>query len=272
MVRFDAYTATTFAANHYDLGELFGDGLEAREGRGFHQFGRRVGFKDQSGAEVGSVQWGGAHGDRTMIEVKGERSPEVVERLRARFPHRVTRADSCADFDAPRAFERLYRDCVAIKRLNRLKGRKDGDWDDFPEEGRTFYVGSPQSVAMVRLYEKGLQPEYRHLGRVDWARLEVQVRPAKEAKETFSTLSALDVWGAAKWTRDLAAAALANHVDPHPAGTVWRLSERDRALQWMCRQYGGHLLSLRDDLGDWQSVGLTLSEILKEQTDVADAA
>ena len=176
MVRFDAYTATTFAAKHHELAGLFGDGLSAAEGRGFHQFASRVAFKDYTGSEVGAVQWGGpAHGERTMIEVKGERTPEVVERLRSRFPHRVTRMDSCADFDAPGAFQRLYRDCLAVKRMHRLKGRKDGDWDDFPEEGRTFYVGSPQSVAMVRLYEKGRQPEYRHLGRDDWARLEVQV-------------------------------------------------------------------------------------------------
>ena len=263
MVRFDGYTATTHAANPHQLVDLFGSGLTVREGRGFHQFGHRLSLRDEVG-EVGAVQWGGAHGDRTMLEVKGERSPEVVERLRSRFPHRVTRMDSCADFDAPKAFSRLYRECVAIKRLHRLKGRKDGDWEDFPEEGRTFYIGSPQSVSMVRLYEKGRQPEYRHLGRDNWVRIENQVRPAKDAKEAYATVSAADAWGASKWTRELAGRVLAEHVDPHPAGTTWRKSERDRAIEFMCRQYGAHLLSLKDDLGDWQSVGLTLSEIIAE--------
>ena len=261
MVRFDAYTATTRAANPYQLTELFGSEVTVKEGRGFHKYGHRASLRDDSG-EVGSVQWGGVHGDRAMIEVKGERSPEVVERLRSRFPHRVTRMDSCADFDAPGAFQRLYRDCVAVKRLHRLKGKKDGDWDDFPEEGRTFYVGSPQSVTMARLYEKGLQPEYRHLSRENWVRLEVQVRPAKDAKDSFSTLSASEAWGASKWTRELAARVLAVHVDPHPAGTTWRKSDRDRALEWMCRQYGSHLLSLKEDLGSWECVGLTLAEVI----------
>jgi hypothetical protein len=263
MIRFDGYTATTNAANHYQIAELFGSDLAVDQGRGFHQFGHRLRFKDDCG-EVGAVQWGGAHGDRVMLEVKGERSPEVVERLRSRFPHRVTRMDSCADFDAPRAFQRLYRECVAIKRMHRIKGRKEGDWDDFPEEGRTFYMGSPQSVAMTRLYEKGRQPEYRHLGRDNWVRLEVQVRPAKEAKEAFANVSPADAWGGAKWTRELAARVLSDHVDPHPAGSTWRKSERDRALAFMCRQYGAHLLSLKDDVGDWQSVGLTLAEIIQE--------
>jgi DNA relaxase NicK len=173
--------------------------------------------------------------------------------------------DTCADFDAPRAFQRLYRQCVAVKRAHRLKGEKRGDWEDHPEEGRTFYIGSPQSVAMVRLYEKGRQPEYRHLGRENWARLELQVRPARVAKESFAHVDAMQAWGATKWSSQLAGRVLADHVDPHPAGTTWRLSERDRALEWMCRQYGPHLLSLRADLGDWQSVGLTLSEIIKAQ-------
>lgn len=266
MVRFDAYTATTQAANPYQLAELFGPGLSTREGRGFHQFGHRIGFKDDSGAEVGSVQWGGAHGERTMLEVKGERTPAVVERLRGLFPHRVTRLDTCADFDAPRAFQRLYRECVAVKRGHRLKGEKRGDWEDHPEEGRTFYIGSPQSTAMARLYEKGKQPEYRHLGREHWARLELQVRPCKVAKETFSHVDAAQAWGATRWSAQLAGRVLQDHVDPHPAGTTWRQSERDRALEWMCRQYGPHLLSLREDLGDWQSVGLTLGEMLKVQS------
>lgn len=263
MVRFDAYSATTTGANPYQLADLFGPGLTTKEGRGFHQFGRRLGFVDDTGSEVGSVQWGGSHGERSMLEVKGERSPEVVERLRSLCAHRVTRMDSAADFDAPRAFQRLYRQCVAVKRNHRLKGRKDGDWDDFPELGRTFYVGSPQSVSMLRLYEKGKQPEYAHLERPDWVRAEMQVRPVKEARDTLSKATPLDVWGCSAWGRELAGAILAEHVDPHPAGTTWRPADRDRALQWMCRQYGAHLLSLKDDLGDWQSVGLTLAEMLK---------
>ena len=144
-------------------------------------------------------------------------------------------------------------------------GGKAGDWDDFPEKGRTLYMGSQSSPVRMRLYEKGLQPEYAHLNRPNWARIEVQVRPAKEAKETFASLSPLEVWGASRWTRDIAAKVLEQHIDPHPAGTTYRLTDRETALRWMCKQYGQHLASLAQDLGGWECVGLTLNEIMTAQ-------
>lgn len=270
MIRFDAYTATTEAIKSADAvgliaGAMGYTGFKVDMGKGYHHFSDRVSFTDDSGSQFASVLWGGSHGDRVMIEVKGEATPAVVERLRSDFPHRCTRVDSCADFDAPRAFERLYRQCRQVKRAHKIIGGKAGDWEDFPEKGRTLYLGSKSSVARARLYEKGKQQEYSHLNRPDWARLEVQVRPAKDAKAEFATLSPIEVWGAARWTRELAALALQNHVDPHPAGTTYRLSDRDTALAWMCRQYGAHMASLADDLGDWQSVGLTLREMIAEQ-------
>lgn len=270
MVKFDAYTATTTAAKRDDLGQVFFDVLglgnfKLKLGKGFHTFAERLSFNAVEGGEVGAIQWGGRQGDRVMLEVKGEHSPAVVEKLRERFAHRVTRVDACADFDAPGAFSRLYRACRAVKKAHGIVGGKFGDWEDFPEKGRTLYLGARSSVTRARLYEKGLQPEYQHLSKPNWVRLEVQVRPAGDAKFEYSKASPLDVWGASKWSRDIAAQVLQEHVEPHPAGTVYRLSERENALRWMCRQYGAHLLSLADDLGGWDCVGLTISEILSEQ-------
>jgi hypothetical protein len=224
-----------------------------------------VAIRDFSGDEVGSVQWGGRQGDRVMFEVKGERTPGAVEGLRAACEHRVTRVDSCADWDEPGAFEKLLGACVEVKRAHRLKGCKLGDWDDHPEDGRTLYIGAPTSTTRVRLYEKGKQAEYAHLGRLDWVRAEVQVRPAKEAKAVFAGLSAAQVWGASGWTRDLAGLVLNEHVDPHPAGTVYKLSERDNAMSWMCRQYGAHLVGLLQDLGSWDEVGAYLLGVMEKQ-------
>lgn len=275
MLRFDAYTATTEAAKHDDLAQLLVDvasggtltgltRLKVTQGRGFHRFAERLALAD-GGHEFGSVQWGGAHGERVMLEVKGEHTPKVVEALRSRFPHRCTRVDSCADFDAPRAFERLYRACRSVKRAHRLIGGKAGDWDDYPEKGRTLYLGSAASVTRMRLYEKGKQSEYVHLARPNWARMEVQVRPAKEAKATFAALDAQDVWGASRWTRDLAAMCLKEHVDPHPAGTVYRRTSMEEKLDWLCRQAGPMLLELAEDLGSWECVGLTLRDGIAER-------
>jgi hypothetical protein len=153
---------------------------------------------------------------------------------------------------------------MEVKAAYRLKGERRGDWEDFPEDGRTQYLGAPQSVTRVRLYEKGKQPEYRHLARSDWVRLEVQVRPLKEAKASFNSVGPEVVWGASKWTRELAAKVLQEHVDPHPAGSTYRLEDRERSLRWMCRQYGSHMASLAADLGGWDMLGLTLREMLNE--------
>jgi len=271
MVRFDAYSATTTQAKAADLVQVLADagGLGAmhklRQGKGFHTFGERIGITNANGVEWGSVQWGGKQGDRVMIEVKGEDTPKAVEALRSRFQHRCTRVDACADFDAPGAFERLLEACQHVKQVHRLKGEKQGDWEDFPELGRTLYLGARASVCRVRLYEKGKQPEYRHLERPDWARIEVQVRPAKEAKSEFARLSPSEVWGASAWTRELAAKVLQEHIDPHPAGTTYRLTQRDAALEWMCKQYGPHLVDLANELGGWDCLGLTLREILQQQ-------
>lgn len=270
MVRFDAYSATTKEANRDDLMSLLVDagGTEAmhrvREGKGFHTFGKRLSVADETGTEWASVQWGGRQGDWAMLEVKGERTPGAVEALRQRFWHRCTRVDACADFDAPGAFERLQRACVAVKRKHRLWGEKRGDWEDHPEKGRTYYLGATSSTTRSRLYEKGLQPELAHLNMPDLVRLEVQVRPAKDAKEAFNSLSPVEVWGASGWSRELAGKVLGEHVDPHPAGTVYKLTERESALRWMCKQYGAHLVGLAQDLGGWECVGLTLREMLEE--------
>lgn len=264
MVRFDAYTATTTAANPYQLAALFGEGITQQQGKGFHQFGHRLSLRDDSGSEVGSVQWGGNHGERTMIEVKGERSPGVVEQLRSAFPHRATRLDSCADFDAPGSFQSLLAMAMEVKHRHKLRGRREGDWEDFPELGRTQYIGTPKSVTMLRLYEKGKQAEYLHLAKPDWVRAEIQVRPAKEAKAEFSHLTALEAWGASTWSRELAGLILQEHVDPHAAGTTYRKSSLERKLTFLCKQYGPTLVELHSLLGSWECVGLTLSEKINE--------
>lgn len=263
MIRFDAYSATTLAANRYQLADLFGPDLTVKEGRGFHQFGHRAAFSDDSGTEVGAVLWGGAQGDRTMIEVKGERTPEVVERLRSAYPHRVTRVDSCADFDAPKAFQTLLRPVLAVKKQHRIWGERRGDWSQ-PDKGRTMTLGAKSSPTTFRLYEKGKQPEYLHLARPDWVRAEVQVRPQKEAKHDYASLPPSEVWGASRWSRDLAAQILKDHVDPHPAGSVYRRTDLEARIDWLCRQGGPTLVELAAQLGSWECVGLTLRDRIAE--------
>jgi hypothetical protein len=266
--RFDAYTATTRAAKAEQLITLaFHLGDRIREGRGHHGFEKRYSLVGQDGDEAASISIGGTHGDRAMLEVKGERTPDVVEKLRASFEHRCTRVDSCYDVEQDGAFEAMLIPTIEVKKQYRIKGGKAGDWDDFPEEGRTQYVGAGSSACKARLYEKGLQPEYRHLNRPNWVRLELQVRPEKQAKETYSTASPLEVWGASKWTRDLAGRILQAKLEPLPAGTTYKLSEQERKLRFMCKQYGAAIMQLADDLGSWDLVGPNLQMLIKAEID-----
>lgn len=262
MVRFDAYTATTNTLKAADVIPWFFEGHvdhTLHQGRGFHTFGERIAVKNHAGDEIGSVSFGGRQGDRIMVEVKGERTPELVERLRASGEHRCTRVDSCVDFERPGAFEALLDPVMRAKADFKLYGERRGDWE-FPELGRTQYLGANSSTVRLRLYEKGKQPEFRHLNRPDLARMEVQIRPAKDAKTEYSQLSALEVWGASKWTRQLAAEVLESYLDPVPPGTVRKDTELTQKVRWLCKQYGPTLMKLASDLGSWECVGLQLRD------------
>lgn len=266
LTRFDAYTATTRAAKADDLFQmLYRGGDKFRQGRGHHGFEHRVSFSGPDGSENSSVSWGGTHGELIMLEAKGDRTPFIVDRLRSKYEHRCTRVDSCYDVDEPGAFAKLLEPCLHVKKEYRLKGSKAGDWEDFPEDGRTLYVGANSSPVKLRLYEKGHQPEYRHLKRPDWVRIELQVRPTKDAKDAYSRADSLAIWGASAWTRELAGLVLAAELTPLPAGTTYRQTEEERAIQFLCKQYGNHLLSMRDKVGSWENVGLELGQIIRKQ-------
>jgi hypothetical protein len=93
----------------------------------------------------------------------------------------------------------------------------------------------------------------------------LQVRPTKDAKDVYSRADSLAVWGASAWTRELAGLVLAAELAPLPAGTVHRLSDQERALRFMCKQYGSHLIGLRNDLGGWDEVGQKLAEMIRRE-------
>lgn len=265
--KFDAYTATFRDVTSTDLIHVLAScatgNVEVEKGRGFHRFADRFTVFDACGS-FGFVSQGGANEGLYMLEVKGDRTPLVVDSLRSNFPeHSVTRVDSCVDFERSGIFEDLTERCLQVKRKHRVKGSKDGDWEDYPEDGRTLYVGSPRSSTRTRLYEKGKQPENRHFNRPDWVRLEVQVRPkTKDVKKVFSVLSPDEIWGASKWSRELAGLVFKQHVDSFMADRPYKKSDRDTAMYWLTRHYGKHLTSLCNDLGSWSLVGETLGALI----------
>jgi hypothetical protein len=266
--RFDAYSATCRGVKPLEAVNLltrsWDEGDQVQRGRGFHGFGDRWGLRGRDGAEWGAVSYGGTHGDLCMVEVKGERTPSVVADVRKVIPdHRCTRVDSCEDHDCPGAWDRFLEDVLAVKAGFRLRGEKRGDWD-YPEDGRTMYLGATRSAVRARIYEKGKQREYSYLGRPHWVRSEVQVRPEGAQRRAFAVADATEVWGASPFTRELAARILGSDVPALAAYEARRQNERDVALRYMCIQYGPHMKSLADDLGGGECLGLTLLEMIDE--------
>jgi DNA relaxase NicK len=265
MVNFDAYTASIAGADPKDvLGLVFGShkvGWDIKQSQLKGIWSDVVSFRDESGAEVASVLWGGQNQGWVKLEAKGHVTPELVSAVRKEYPqHNCTRVDSAYDIEREGAWNDILAEVLAVKAKYRLKGRRFGDWEDFPEDGRTQYLGAVQSAVQVRLYEKGRQPEYRETGHPDWVRLEIQVRPQKDAKVVYSTLDSMQVWGASAYTRELAARVMRSELDSFPAGTVHRSPSSERALNALCDQYGSILMALSDDVGGWELVGMNLRD------------
>lgn len=267
--RFDAYTATTTMAGvdcirsmllaHQAAGDEWGDAT------GYHGFERKEYFKGPDGSEWASMLYGGRQGQRVMVEVKGERSPEIVEHFREVSPeHRCTRVDSCVDLDnGAGTWEMVDGIMLKVKEQFGLYGEIRGDWSQ-PEKGRTRMLGAATSPNRARAYEKGKQAHLAHLNLPHLCRVEIQIRPRGTARERYSTVTADQAWAASPFTRELAALLLGAKLDPIPSGTVYRESERERALRWMAKQYGGHLIGLRQDLGDWECVGRQIEQYMAD--------
>ena len=267
MVRFDAYTATLKGPKPDDLMQILFDQVGLGAGfsktRGFHTFGDRMAIKDGSGHEFGAIQWGGSQGDRLMFEVKGEHSQKAAEALRARYEHRVTRVDACADFDAPGAFEALLGPSIEVRRSAESWGQGRG-LGRFPGEGPHPVHGQPKQPGAYEALRKGpaariRPPEPAQLGshRVKSGPRRRQRRPSPASRRWRS--------GAHPGGLGTSPRRCLNSTLTRTQRAPYRLTDRETALRWMCKQYGQHLASLAQDLGGWECVGLTLNEIMTAQ-------
>jgi hypothetical protein len=199
----------------------------------------------------------------------GQDTEPFVNAVRSTWPdhHHVTRMDAAQDFQAPGAFDLLKGECLGIADELRLKVQHAGDWHR-GEDGRTVYIGSKSSPVRVRCYEKGKQvlalggPAALEAS-PDWVRLEVQVRPQKQARIAAAKATPEEAWGYASFTQQLAHRALSLDV-PKIDGRTWRETDDERAFRFMCRQYGPMLRRLLADLGSWECVGLTIGHSLDE--------
>lgn len=209
--------------------------------------------------------WGG-HNIGLHVVSTGSVSHDVGEWMQDCFKglYGVSRADVRMDTTTDGVFDYLVKVAGDFAIDRKIKTNHQGDWLT-GKAGRTLYLGSKDSVVQVRIYEKGKKEG----GDPNWVRVEIQVRPSKAAKKMeaayFKTHS---FWQSSVWSFDLMnklfIADYAREVDV--LGTVWRASDRERALMALVSQYGNILEEMADSLpSGWSDIG----EYLKHFRDIA---
>jgi len=267
---FDWYQAGVVDSPDYILKHLQGafdlaDIEEAKPRNGYTRAARLA----RGSTTLCEAFWGGNTGDRVLVVGTGANASPVASLVRSEWPdHHLIRADVAEDYDEPEAFEILSSMLLNIADSHRLKVMHYGDWHR-GESGRTLYVGSRQSPVMARLYEKGLERRakgYSPNASRDWVRLEVEVKPKRnDARKLLATLEPDDYMSCSPWTRDIAQCLFNSSLEAITGlGTIKRMSDDDRALAALVKQYGGLLERLQAGEGSWENLGRMLGRLVSE--------
>ncbi|MGX1794200.1 hypothetical protein ACWIDW_14805, partial [Microbacterium sp. NPDC055312] len=228
-------------------------GGELEDARGLNGYERSKLIK-RDGETLARVLYGGSNGSPHVIAT-GAASDDVVPVVRGAWPvHEVTRMDTAQDFDEEGGYDRLRAVMLELAEASRItvtsvESTRQG------VRSRTTYLGAPSSRVRVRLYEKGkFEQQQGHGASEHWFRLESQIRPTgQRARLLSASIGPVEAWGMARWTRDLAAAAMGVDVQPI---TMQLRREPDymRAIRNLARQYGPTLQKAIEVEGSWESV------------------
>lgn len=211
---FDWYQATIFDSEDNIIEAIlteFGCSMAPAKGPG--QYDHSIGFFIPMYEQpICVLSFGGNQGASPHIKATGHFSDSIAPLIKSHWPdHNVSRVDSCYDFCGPGLYDQLepildaYHKALGIYRCRR----------GFPENGRTFYLGSPKSPVQLRCYEKDKELEKKGLPFTPGhLRFELQVRPLTRDKGKYAALSADEVWGAAKWSRLVVNEVLAKSPAP----------------------------------------------------------
>lgn len=197
------------------------------------------------------VSWNNPGSARHCLSVQftGSRSTTGADWLRSNFPeHSVTRCDIAADtsFESPVqsvSATEMFEDCIAIAKEMRLNTSVIGDW--FGEGGRTLYIGSAKSAYRMRIYEKGKQEDNALIGGANWVRFELVCRPDKKRRADASLLTPQEIMGSWRYAvRVLSIYYKQVDITDSLNKTVKQSAYLNTSLEFMCRQYRNHLISL----------------------------
>lgn len=265
-MRFDYYTASIEANADHVLACLHGsfemsDVVASTPKNGYERAYNVV----RGDSVLARVQWGGkATGTRTWASASGDRAPQFAAVIRDHFKeHNLLRADVAIDYCEPGAWDSLYSLGIETADKFNLKVRHVGDYHR-EEDGRTLYIGSRSSPAMQRIYEKGKQLG----GDPNHVRSELEVKPQNaRAKQVYAYASPEQMWLATKWSQYvLGVLTGATGMQPAPLGTVREVSDDDRAMEFMFKQYGNVLRRKLEAMGgDIEAFGLFLARGIAEK-------
>jgi len=205
------------------------------------------------------VQWGGnSVGTRVWASASGDRAPAFAAVVRDEFRgHNLLRADVAIDYCEPGAWDSLYALGLETADQFRLKVEHRGDYHR-EKDGRTLYIGSRSSAAYKRIYEKGKQTG----GDPDHVRAELELKPQNaKAKQVYAYASPEQMWMATRWTQHLLKVLTGvDGMQPAPPGTIRQLTDDDRALEFMFKQYGNVLRRKLEAMGgDYEALGLLIA-------------
>lgn len=198
---FDWYQASIHAPEDNIIEVLVSElGTDMVKVRGIAQYDHAIGFiiPGYEGT-ICELSFGGNQGAVPHLKATGYFAADAAALIRTHWPHHyVSRLDSCYDFVGEGLYDEFRPFLDNCHHAHGIYRNEMG----FPENGRTFYLGSPKSPVRLRCYEKDKELQGKgHDFTPGHLRLELQVRPLTREKPKFAALDAAQVWGAAKWSR-----------------------------------------------------------------------
>jgi len=194
------------------------------------------------------IQWGGNTGYMTQIRGTGENAPECSKAIRLLWPsHRLQRADIAEDYSESGVWETMSDYGLHLAEQFALKIDQRGDWnrDDKMGKGRTLYVGSRQSLAYLRIYEKGKEKAVRSGGEItdpDHVRAEAEIKPQNKVQGyALASFEPREYWRCSPWLNQYSTILFQKNMERIRLWTVTKESDDDMAFAYMLKQYGAVL-------------------------------
>lgn len=236
-------------------------------------------YQLQGGKRVLHVEYGGVYADGCLF--LGSGLGGVANRLygavrASRMPHRVTRLDVAIDFDRPGVAGQAFEVAQEVAKRYGLAVSMQGDWrsDVVRVGGRTLYVGSRKSAYFLRLYEKGLHPDFLQEGRPNWFRIEAEIKPEKpDDKRVVTGRGLVENFCSRKWAAEIVQAVGGAVVDGITTGRTEQRPDLERQVKTLAMQYKRTIDQLRVLCADDRGVGLYLGllrDLLEKQGGVHD--